>query len=168
MTEERSTVLDAENDGAVGTLVGALERPLDEGGGDGGNNGNGGNGDGRGDDGEGFNRLVRILREGLSRVGERQSDFTAKLVEAAFSRVMATLTAQVKNLADTIIEVAVRGDEAVAKQLGEAVTKSISKNADVAELCAKLAERVVALETEMAMLKAQRDRPFAGEEGTLQ
>jgi acylphosphatase len=115
-----------------------------------------------------FNRLVRILREGLSRVGERQSDFTAKLVEAAFSRVMATLTAQVKNLADTIIEAAVRGDEAVAKQLGEAVTKSISKNADVAELCAKLAERVVALETEMAMLKAQRDRPFAGEEGTLQ
>jgi hypothetical protein len=146
-----------------------LKQPHDDDGdgGDNGNNGNNGGGSGRGDDGEGFNRLVRILQEGLARVGERQSDFTAKLVEAAFARVMETLTAQVKDLADTIMKAAVQGDEAVAKQLGAAVTTSISKNADVAEHVVKLAKRVHTLEAQVARLALRLDEATAGEKGAL-
>jgi hypothetical protein len=144
-------------DDTFGTLVGALERPLDDGGanGNGGNNGNNGGGGWGGGD-ESFDRLVKILREGLAQVGERQSDFTAELVEAAFARVLEMLTAQVKELAGALVEAAVQGDKAVVKELGEAVTRSISKNADVAEHLANFMDRVVSLEREVAALKAQR------------
>jgi hypothetical protein len=158
MTEQRSVVLDVDENGAFRELTDALKNPRDDEGGGNGNGDNGG-GSGRGEGGgdESFNRLVRILREGLARVGERQSEFTAKLVEAAFGRVMETLNAQVKDLAGTFVQAAVQGDEAVAKQLGEAVTTSISKNADVAEHCVKLAQRVIKLEAEVASLKEQRE-----------
>jgi hypothetical protein len=160
MTEDDSAALDAKDDSAFSALTNALKQPFDEGGGgNGGDGGSGGGGSGGGDGGDGLGRLMQALREGLSRVGERQSDFTAKLVEAAFARVMETLTARFGEFAGLIHKVAeqaVRGDEAVVKQLGEAVTKSISKNADVAEHCAKLADRLASLEREVAALKRDR------------
>ena len=164
MAEERSVVetnsdnvtIKPEGNGAFRELTDALKKPLGDGGGAGGGGDNDGDGSGGGDDGpdgDGYRRLVRILQEGLAQVGERQSDFTVKTVESAFDRVMDGLNIQVKDLADVIMQ---------------AVTKSISKNADLGEHVANFMERVVKLEADVAWLKAQRDGPSDDERGRPQ
>lgn len=96
--------------------------------------------DGGGDRGDGGDPILRAMREGFQRIGEQQAEFVTEL------------TQQVTQLADT----ASRGDEVIANTLGEAVAKSLEQTAYVAGRLADFMERVVALEVEVARLKAQQ------------
>jgi hypothetical protein len=142
MMDELSTTLGAERDDTFNTLTAALERPLGEGG-----NG-GGNGGGTGDGGDAFDPIRQMLRESFQQLAEQQGAFTRQATEVVTEHVRG-LTALVRETAKQ----AVRGDEAVAKTLSEAVVKSLNRSADIASAVADFGKRIAELEKEIAQLK---------------
>jgi hypothetical protein len=130
-------------------------RELLGGGGAGGRGNDGGDGGGPkgggGDDD--FGPLGRLLLDALRRMGDKQLELTMRAVDDVFARMSGLVT--------ETAAAATRQDEVVAKTLGEAIARSIDRNADLAEHVANFGERVVALERQVAALK-----PAAAEKGS--
>jgi hypothetical protein len=147
-------------DGAFGALLELLEKAPahadayvgNDNGDNGGRGGNGGDDGGEGDDGDPLGPLRRILAEGFKRLSEHQGELMYRATESINARV-----GEFASLVAATADQATRQDEHLARELSETIARALDQNADLAGHLANFMGRVVALEAEVARLKAQHD-----------
>jgi hypothetical protein len=173
MIEEESQMqTSSEAQEAAGTVIDLFEqRARDNDDGRGAGNGGRGNGNGHGDGGgngggggEGGGGIsLEQLLNALRQMGRMQNDFTLKATESTLSVVAET--------AGRLADRASADDLALAKELGETITRSLCLNARLAEATAAaiawLDQRVAALEQEVVRLRPKGGADERGE-GNLQ